>query len=227
VHGDYAASRGPKAVLAGLHLLFVAWAWWILLAPGAAGFLRHLHLGPPDAVPIRSWLLAGAALVYWARVVFGLFVLLQRRVAWSETAAVGFWMLVIHTTFAVLGATNPSPAGIVAAAGVVLYLLGSGLNTGSEWQRHRWKADPANRGRLFTGGLFRFARHINYFGDIVLFTGYALITGRAVALAIPAITALSFVFGHAPTLDRYLAGKYGEAYARWAARTPRLIPWLY
>jgi steroid 5-alpha reductase family enzyme len=158
---------------------------------------------------------------------FGLFVLLRRRVAWSETAAVGFWILVIHTTFAVLGSTNPSPVGIAAGAGIALYVLGSGLNTGSEWQRHRWKKDPANRGRLFTGGLFRFARHINYFGDIVLFTGYALITGRALALAIPAITALSFVFGHAPALDRYLAGRYGDAYTRWAARTPRLIPWLY
>jgi hypothetical protein len=41
----------------------------------------------------------------------------------------------------------------------------------SELQRYRWKRQPQNAGRLYTGGLFAYARHINYFGDQELFTG--------------------------------------------------------
>jgi hypothetical protein len=65
-------------------------------------------------------------------------------------------------------------------------VLGSALNTGAERQRYRWKRRPENAGHLYTGGLFAYARHINYFGDQVLFTGWALITGRLWLFLIPA-----------------------------------------
>lgn len=146
---------------------------------------------------------------------------------WSEIAIVGFWLFIIHTTFAITGGTNDAPLGFLLGLGILLYVVGSVINTGSELQRHRWKRKPGHRGHLYTEGLFRYARHINYFGDIVLFIGWGLTTGRVAALAIPVIMTLGFLFEHAPKLDRYLATHYDGEYQEWAAHTPRLVPWLY
>ena len=50
--------------------------------------------------------------------------------------------------------------------------------------------------------------HINYFGDIVLFTGLAIVTHSLSMLVIPLIMAVNFVFNIIPSLDRYLEKKY-------------------
>lgn len=48
--------------------------------------------------------------------------------------------------------------------GSMLYVLGLGLEMGSEAQRHLWKKDSKNKGQVYEGGLFGLSRHINYFG---------------------------------------------------------------
>ena len=60
---------------------------------------------------------------------------------------------------------------------------------------------------------------INYFGDIVLFIGLALITQSFSLLVIPLIMALNFVFFIIPRLDKYLASKYGDEFKKYAGRT--------
>ena len=52
--------------------------------------------------------------------------------------------------------------------GILLFIIGSYINTYSEIQRKRFKDNPNNKGKLYTLGLFQYARHINYFGDILL-----------------------------------------------------------
>ena len=46
----------------------------------------------------------------------------------------------------------------------------------------------------------------------MLFTGYALMTARLIALLIPMLTVFSFLFVNIPMLDRYLANRYGSKY---------------
>ena len=69
--------------------------------------------------------------------------------------------------------------------------------------------------------------HINYFGDILIFGGLAMIAHSAALLVIPAFMAANFVFFVIPRLDRYLATKYGGEFARYAGRTRKFIPWIY
>ena len=76
-------------------------------------------------------------------------------------------------------------------------------------------------------GLFRNAMHINYFGDLVLFAGWVLLTRRWVLLVVPGLMLLGFMFFNMPALDRYLAERYGEAFRADVARTKKLIPFLY
>jgi steroid 5-alpha reductase family enzyme len=77
--------------------------------------------------------------------------------------------------------------------GILLFLTGSFLNTASEYFRFSWKQKKENTGHLYTGGLFKYARHINYFGDIVLFTGMAMVAHQIQLLIIPISMAFVFV----------------------------------
>ena len=77
--------------------------------------------------------------------------------------------------FARVGGNNKQVVGVVEVIGILLYISGSYINTQSEFDRHVWKLKEENRGRLYTEGLFSLSMHINYFGDIVLFTGLAMV----------------------------------------------------
>ncbi len=125
---------------------------------------------------------------------------------------------------------------VIVAAAVALLLVepigawaagGSTINTASEVERLRFKRRPENTGRLYTGGLFSWSMHVNYFGDILWCVGMALIAGRGIALIIPALMTAMFVWIHIPRLDAHLAGKYGEQFDRYRRTTSKLIPGVY
>ena len=111
--------------------------------------------------------------------------------------------------------------------GLTLYVAGSLLNTASEFQRKTWKDRPENRGQLYTGGLFQYAIHINYFGAQMLFTGYAVITGSVWTVIVPLLMMAGFLFFNIPELDAYLKKRYGEEFTAYAARTRKFVPFLY
>lgn len=214
------ASRTQKFLLSILHAVVVTMVVWLLFA-GAPPGTEHA------ATPLRRVLLCIAAFVYMVRTVAMLLVFLARSMSWGEAASVGVLIAVVQFTFAIVGGHRTAPVGMAEGVGAALYLAGSYLNSGSEWQRYRWKRDPQHSGHLYTGGLFRYAMHINYFGDVMLFTGWALMTGAPVLLIVPLLMAIGFVFFHIPALDKRLANHYGAAFTAYAARTKKLIPFVY
>jgi steroid 5-alpha reductase family enzyme len=217
----------PKSVLALIHLGVVLAAAWLLFGSGIGRVSAWLglaaHLGPP----VRRAFLLGASAVYFLRTLLTTFVFLKRRMGWAEVGAIAAQVAVFQLLAAFLGGRRTEPVGIGDGVGLLLYLAGSSLNTGSEYQRHVWKRQPQHQGKLYTQGLFRYAVHINYFGDLVLFTGWVLLTRCWVLLAVPALMLLGFVFLNVPALDRYLAERYGEEFQAYAARTKKLIPFVY
>ena len=198
MHGQPETSRIPRYLAIGGHVLAVGLA--------AAWLARDGELAPRDLAVL------GASAIYLLRTAFGTLVLLKRRFDPSEAAIVTGLFMVFHLGFAWLADRSHASLGLTAAVGAVLYLLGSFLNTGAEVGRHRFKLNPAHRGQLYTGGLFRLSMHVNYFGDSVLFTGFALLTGSPWALLVPAAMTAGFVFHHVPALDAYLAERYGAQF---------------
>jgi steroid 5-alpha reductase family enzyme len=172
-------------------------------------------------------LVLACAIFYFLRLCFGAFYLVTRKLGWGETLGVGLYIVLIHVIFASFRATNSDQPAYLTLAGSALYIFGSYLNTGAELARHLWKHNPENAGHLYTGGLFRYSRHINYFGDELLFSGYALISGSRWALLIPALMAVGFIFFNIPMLDRYLHTKYGHSFDAYALHTKKFIPFLY
>lgn len=227
MHGEHDRTPGPPFVLAGINVVFVATAVWLLLGGGLEVLVRRGPLEFEAGDWGRRALLAGMFLVYLLRFSFTTLVLLRRRMGWREVATVAPWLAFVYGALALLGGSNPRGVGFPAVVGIALYLAGSFLNTASEWGRLRWKRHPEHAGSLYTGGLFAYSMHINYFGDVVLFTGFALVAGTYGALIVPVLMTLSFAFVHVPILDAYLADRYGDEFRKYAQETKRLIPGVW
>jgi protein-S-isoprenylcysteine O-methyltransferase Ste14 len=210
-----------------VHLAVLAVAGWFLIGPGArtvGGWLGgSWTLGDAG----RRALLLAFGIVLWVRMSATSLILLRRRFGWSEMALVSFGVALYQLGFGLLGVASPRHLDGWDALAVVLFLGGGALNTGSEWARLRFKRRPENRGRLYTRGAFSVVRHPNYLGDVLWGLGWMLLARSPWGALIVAFEVAGFVFVNIPQLSRYLEQRYGEDYRRWAARTPRLIPWLY
>lgn len=227
MYGLTSPYRAQRIVLAALLACWVALSWWMLFGGGLAHLSHHLLLEWEPGDLLRRELLAAAFTIYFVRVLCTVFVFLRRGMGWTEVFTIAPWVLCIFLLLAILGGYNTSPAGLLCFAGAALFLLGSWMNTWSEFQRHRWKLRPENKGKLYTLGLFRLVRHPNYLGDLVAFTGLCLIAGRWITAVVPLLMLAGFVFVNVPVLDAHLREHYGAAFDDYAKRTCRLIPFLY
>jgi steroid 5-alpha reductase family enzyme len=201
-------------------------AGWLMFA-GMNGLFSWLK---PHAIRgdfLRRFILMSCLIFYFLRLLITVFVFLKRRMVWVEAIVITILMSFVLFSFAKVGGNNHQSIGIIEIIGILLYLLGSYLNTRSEYTRHTWKKKEKNKGRLYTEGLFKYSMHINYFGDVILFAGFAMITHSFTMLIIPLIMASNFAFYIIPSLDKYLEKKYGEEFKEYAGRTKKLIPMIY
>jgi protein-S-isoprenylcysteine O-methyltransferase Ste14 len=180
-----------------------------------------------DGIFVRHILLMFCLLFYVLRLAVTVFVFLKRKMVWIEMFLVTVLMSFALFSIAKVGGNSSQPIGAIDYIGILLYLFGSWINTKSEYTRYIWKRNDANIGKLYTGGLFKYSMHINYFGDVLLFTGFVLITQSFTLLIIPLVMALNFIFYIIPTLDKYLGKKYGDEFIEYAKKTKKLIPGLY
>ncbi len=221
------ASMAQRVTLASLAGAWIVLAWWLLFGGGleTVGAWFGRTWTPGDEA--RRVCLAAGFSIYYIRILFTEFAFLKRGVSWSEVFTIAPWLVGIISFLGVTGGTNPEPLGAAGIAGGVLFLAGSWMNTYSEYARMQWKWRPENRGRLYTGGLFRWSRHPNYFGDLVLFSGLCMISGAWITAIVPVLMLAGFVFVNIPVLDSHLHDKYGAQFDEYAKRTRKLIPLVY
>ncbi len=224
VRGSCVAHRTFLTVAIGL---CVAVAWWLLLGGGIPAIGASVGWTWSLGSEARRLCLAIALSIYFVRLLFTQFVFLRRAVSWSETGMIAPWILCIYLLLSFAGGTNPNPPGTASAAGVLLFLMGSWMNSHAEYARHNWKQLAENRGRLYTLGLFRYSRHPNYLGDLISFSGLCLIAGRWITVVVPLMMLCGFVFANIPMLDAHLHDHYGAAFDEYAGRTRKLIPFVY
>lgn len=76
------------------------------------------------------------------------------------------------------------PLGLFDLLGGLVWALGFGFEAVADWQLLHFKRDPRNRGRILQGGLWRYCRHPNYFGEALLWWGiYLIALGAGAGLA--------------------------------------------
>ena len=119
--------------------------------------------------------------------------------------------------------------GPIAWAGIVLAVIGIGFESLGDWQLMKFKANPANNGKVLDSGLWRYTRHPNYFGDACAWWGLWLIaadTGLAGALSIVGPVLITFLltkWSGVPTVEGRMRRKRPD-YEAYVARTSGFVP---
>jgi len=177
--------------------------------------------------PARQLLILSCGLIYFARFTLCMFIFVERNISWFEGGLVSFLWFMMFYLFGVSAGSHPEPLGFIDLVGIFLFLVGSYINTAADYQRFVWKKRAENKGRLFTGGLFKYAMHINYFGDGVMYVGLAFITMEWICLFVSIIIIVNFIVLQIPMLDKYLSARYGAEFREYAKKTQKLIPFVY
>ncbi len=224
LYGRYDRSLPQKSVMVGLELCILAVSYWVLFL---GGYGSIFHSGTMVGDLGRHVLIFIFSCIVLVRTSVTFFYLLKRAVPWQEAVSVPFAFAIYYLGYALLGYPSGKPVDAVDVFAILLFLFGSFLNTYSELQRDRWKKVPSNKGHLYTSGLFSYSMHINYFGDILWVTAYAIVTRNWYSAAIPVLIFFFFAFYNAPKLDSYLRSKYGTEFEEYSKRTKKLVPFLY
>ena len=175
----------------------------------------------------RKICLLSFGVIMYLRMNLTIFYLTNRKIPIDELFGIITACAAYQIGFVLLGGWQSEPLNVLDFLGVLLFIIGSYFNTYSEIQRKRFKNNPNNKGKLYTQGLFQYARHINYFGDVCWVTGWAIITHNLWAGIIPIMLTLGFIFFFIPELSNYLEKKYGDNYQHWSKNTKKLIPFIY
>lgn len=215
-----------RTLLVVAQTLFLGIAGWLLLGNGLSTVSRWFgwHLVPGNQA--RRYLLFVFLAVVYARILFTGLYLLKRAIGWEEAISIPLAFMVYYVGFSLLGGPTSIPIDWMDGLATGLFCAGSFTNTYSEILRDIWRRQPHNKGKLYTGGLFRYARHINYFGDLLWVSGLALLTRNVWSALIPLFLFAFFFFYNAPELDRHLQEKYPQEFAAYKERVKMLVPFL-
>lgn len=123
---------------------------------------------------------------------------------------------------------SPAPLNALDALGAAVALAGLAFESLADWQLERFKADPANRGRVLDRGLWRYSRHPNYFGEACVWWGLWLVAaaggGWWTVIAPLLMTILLLKVSGVALLEKDIAERR-PAYRDYARCTSAFIPW--
>ena len=88
----------------------------------------------------------------------------------------GLWVsLTAACALAAMTSIATEPLGIFAITGGLVWLLGFAIEVVADNQKRRFRAREENKDAFITSGLWAWSRHPNYFGEITLWIGIAVI----------------------------------------------------
>lgn len=152
-------------------------------------------------------------------------------VTWTMQA---LWAIVTASAAVVIiSAQTRAPLDLFFWAGAAIWTGAFLIEVIADGQKSAFRADPANRGRFIATGLWSWSQHPNYFGEIMMWTGMAI-------MAVPVLSGAAFIVFMSPLLifvlltkvsginmlDAAAKAKWGDdpAYRAYRARTAVLVP---
>ncbi len=152
-------------------------------------------------------------------------------VAWTLQAQ---WAIfTAAAAVAIIASAERLPLDIWFWIGAATWVAGFLIEVIADNQKSRFKADPANEDAFIDTGLWAWSQHPNYFGEIVLWIGIAI-------MAIPLLSGLSWLvllspifvillltkLSGIPMLDEKAKKRWGDdpAWQKYYRETPKLIP---
>ena len=146
----------------------------------------------------------------------------------------GLWVSVTAAAAWIgISASRQVDIDVFAVVGFLLWAAGFAVEVVADQQKSRFRADPAHRGRFISTGLWSRSRHPNYFGEILLWIGVAVIAlpvlqgWQWVGMVSPVFVAVLITrVSGVPLLEAKADAKWGGQpdYEEYKRTTPVLVP---
>ena len=145
----------------------------------------------------------------------------------------GLWVLVtMGAGLAAITSTISLEIGIIGYIGIGLWIFGFMVEVMADSQKRQFRKDPNNKGRFISTGVWSWSQHPNYFGEITLWFGIALLAypvlsgGQLATLISPVFVYLLLTkVSGINLLDNIAQERWGSdsEYLDYTRRTSKLI----
>lgn len=147
-----------------------------------------------------------------------------RNIYWPQG-----WIMWVVSLPVQVAMYQPSGLTILSYAAIALWLVGFLFETIGDAQLARFKADPANQGKIMDRGLWSWTRHPNYFGDATVWWSLFFLScshwsGLPTVIAPILMTHMLLNRSGKALLERKMSRSRGPEYAAYAARTSGFFP---
>jgi steroid 5-alpha reductase family enzyme len=169
----------------------------------------------------------------------------RRYQAWRAKQGERFWWVSLFTIFGTqavllwvvslvvqMGQLSPVPnhLTVLDVLGTLVWGVGFVFEAVADWQLTRFKANPANQGKVMNQGLWAYSRHPNYFGETLIWWGLFLITlatpyGYWAIISPVTITFLLLKVSGVTLLEQTIPERRPE-YREYIQNTSPFIPWF-
>lgn len=210
--------------------------WFDFMADTEPGFRLSLI-----TILAVLWALRLAGFLVWTRILPGHQDARYQQLArqWPDKIAfrflLNYWvqallLAVLALVFVLYPSVHPGPLVITDWIGLALWSIGLSGEWSADYALYRFRSDPANRNQVCQAGLWYYSRHPNYFFEILIWLGFAVmcLTGRAgyVGLLSPLLLYVIMRYITGPMTERASLQKRGEAYSHYQRTTAMIAPWF-
>lgn len=197
---------------------------------------------------VRAWVLAAMIVVWGVRLSVFLYVRVHAQgtdgrfddIKVNPLAFLRVWIIqglwvAVTSSAAWVGITAATADGLDVwiIVGAVVWMAGLVIEVVADAQKAAFRKDAANEGRFIDSGVWAWSRHPNYFGEILVWVGVAIVALPA-AVGWQWVTVISPLFvillltrvSGIPMLEKRADARWGDdpAYQEYKKRTPVLVP---
>jgi len=142
----------------------------------------------------------------------------------------GFLVWIISAPIlAVMHFTTHNSFNWIDGIALLIWLTGFVFEAGGDWQMARFKAKPENKGKILQTGFWKYTRHPNYFGDAMVWWGFALFSVATKSylpvLSAVLMTLLLLRVSGISLLEKTMKHKK-PGYLQYMKKTSPFIPWF-
>lgn len=145
--------------------------------------------------------------------------------------AITAWVLMLPVSLALY---RGGKASVLLIFGIVIWLVGLLIEAFADYQKFAFKLDKKNEGRWIEKGLWKFSRHPNYFGEILVWCGIYVACfdalsslEKVIGVSSPLLITLVLLFvSGVPLLEKSADQRWGNLknYQDYKRRSRLIIP---
>lgn len=143
------------------------------------------------------------------------------------------WVVLVPTLLFMFSEVPASLDGAMLI-GIIIWLVGLLVEVVADYQKFAFIQNPQNKGKWIASGLWKYSRHPNYFGEILVWVGVyiftlSILSGVSAFLALVGplyIASILLFFSGVPLLEKGADKHWGNdpQYQAYKKRTSLIIP---